>query len=124
MKAKLVYCAFVTLIALLFSPGIAAAHEVTIDNHAKLGNGPEIQPGKYRVELLKNQDSSEVVFYRGNDEVVRTQATVVMEPKKASQTAVYYSNLDSGRMITQINVAGWKERLVFEQPSQEQARPE
>jgi hypothetical protein len=124
MKIKLMYCAFVAVIALLFTAGISLAHEVTISNLAKLGNGPQIEPGTYRVEVLKNQESPEVIFYEGEDEVIRTQVKLVTEPTKARQTAVYYNNLDSGRIITQIHVEGWKERLMFEQPAQEPARSE
>jgi hypothetical protein len=45
---------------------IAAAHEVRISDPAKVGPSSELQPGTYRVEVVKNQDSSEVHFYKGS----------------------------------------------------------
>jgi hypothetical protein len=114
MKHKLMYCGIAVSLVLLFAAGTSVAHEITISTTARLGNGPTLEAGKYRVELIKNQDSSDAVFYRGHgDEVVRTPVTLVAEPSKSIQTEVHSREVDSGRVITQIRLQGSKETLVF-----------
>jgi hypothetical protein len=93
--------------------GVAAAHEVRISNVAKVGNNSELQPGTYRVEVVKNQGSSEVLFYEGSDLRLRAPVTLEPESEKSQLTEVHYSDLDGGKVITQIRIRGWKERLVF-----------
>lgn len=56
--------------------------EVTIVNLAKLGKGPQLVPGRYKVEVIKNQDSSEVAFYKGKHLVARVPATFTGETTK------------------------------------------
>jgi hypothetical protein len=113
MKHKMLYPCLASFLFVLVSAGIAIAHDVKIDLGAKLGNGPEMQPGTYRVELLKNQNAPEAVFYKGRSEVARVPITIAMESEKSRHTEVHYELLDDGRVINQIKIAGWKERLVF-----------
>lgn len=105
-----------TVVFALAAAGFSWAHEVTITYQSKLGNGPELQPGTYRVELIKNQETSEAAFYDGDQLVAQVPITIVVESEKSPQTEVHYETLDSGRVISQIRVAGWKERLVFRTP--------
>jgi hypothetical protein len=113
MKHKMMYRCLASVLFVFVSAGIALAHDVKIDLGARLGNGPEIQPGTYRVELLKNQDAPEAVFYKGRIEMARVPITIAMESQKSRHTEVHYELLDDGRVINQIKIAGWKERLVF-----------
>ncbi|MFZ0960585.1 MAG: hypothetical protein WAO35_06735 [Terriglobia bacterium] len=94
---------------------IAAAHEVTIGQRAKIGYGPELQPGTYRVEVVKNEDSAEVSFFNGGDLVVTVPATLKKESVKCNNTEVHSEEVDGGRVITKIWLQGWKESLVFMQ---------
>ena len=119
MKHKLVSCGFVAFMLLLFAANDSFAHEVRIAGAARLGNGPIIDAGTYRIELVKNQDSSEAVFYHGNDEVARVPITVVSEASKANRTEVHTEVRDDGRVITQIRLQGSKEALFFEQAREE-----
>ncbi|HEV2425122.1 MAG TPA: hypothetical protein VGZ29_09880 [Terriglobia bacterium] len=102
---------------LLAGAGIGLAHEVFITYQAKLGNGPELQAGTYRVEIVKNQDLSEVAFYQGKELIAQVPITIVMESQKSRHTEVHFESLDNGRVINQIRVAGWKETLVFREPA-------
>ena len=114
MRHKLMYWGITAFLVLLFTAGSSVAHEITISTTARLGNGPTLEAGKYRVELIKNQDSSDAVFYRGHDdEVARTPVTLVAEDSKSRQTEVYSRTIDGGRVITQIRLQGSKETLVF-----------
>jgi len=94
---------------------IAAAHEVRVTDPAKVGPGSELQPGTYRVEVVKNQDSSEVHFYKGGDLWLRVPVTLATEKAKAQNTEVHYSQLNGGKVITRIRLEGSKESLIFNQ---------
>jgi len=124
MKHKLMYCGIATFLVLLFAAGSSVAHEVTISTTATLGTGPALEAGTYRVELIKNQDSSEAVFYKGHDEVARAPVTLVAEASKSSRTEVHSRSAEGGRVITQIRLQGSKEKLVFEQTPDEPSESE
>ena len=119
MKHKLQYCGFVAFMFLLFAASTSLAHEVKIAGAARLGNGPIIEPGTYRIEVIKNQDSSDAVFYHNDNEVARAPVTLVSEPAKARRTEVRSEVRDDGRVITQIRLQGSKEALVFEEAPEE-----
>ena len=82
MKHKLECCGFVAFMLLLFAANTSFAHEVRIAGAARLGNGANIEGGTYRIEVIKNQDSSDAVFYHYGDEVARVPVTLVSEPAK------------------------------------------
>ena len=113
MNDKTIHQVLLTTIFVLAAAGFTLAHEVVISDKAKLGNGPELQPGTYQIELIKNQDTSEAAFYKAGDLVIRVPVMIVAESEKSRQTEVHYETLDQGRVINQIRVAGWKETLVF-----------
>jgi hypothetical protein len=119
MTTKLVYCGFVAFMFLLSAASTSLAHEVKITGAARLGNGPFIEEGTYRIEVIKNQDSSDAVFYHNDNEVVRTPVRLVSEASKARQTEVWSEGRDDGRVITQIRLQGSKEALVFEPVEEE-----
>ena len=119
MKYKLVSCGFVAFMLLLFAANTSCAHELKIAGAARLGNGPIIEPGTYRIEVIKNQDSSDAVFYHNDSEVARGPVTLVSEPAKAMRTEVWSEERDYGRVITQIRLQGSREALVFEQAREE-----
>jgi hypothetical protein len=69
--------------------------------------------------VIKNQDSSDAVFYHDDEEVARAPVTLVNETSKARQTEVWSELRDDGRVITQIRLQGSKEALVFEEAPEE-----
>jgi hypothetical protein len=103
------------LVCTLVLVSIATAHEVSIMHQAKVGSGPELQPGTYRVEVVKNQDSAEVRFFQGRDLVATAPATLTKEAVKCNNTEVHSEQVDGGWLITKIRLAGSKEGLVFKQ---------
>ena len=119
MKHRLLSCGFVAFMLLFFAATTSFAHEVKIAGAAQLGNGPIIEEGTYRIEVIKNQDSSQAVLYHKGDEVARVPVTLVSEASKAQQTAVYSEVREDGRVITQIRLQGSKEALVFEPVEEE-----
>ena len=101
----------------LAAAGFALANEVVINNQAKLGSGPELRPGTYRLKLIKNHDTSEVAFYKSGNLVIQVPVVTVAETEKSPRTEVHYETLDQAKVISQIRIAGWKETLVFKAQS-------
>jgi hypothetical protein len=124
MRHKPMYCGIIAFLFLLFAAGSSSAHEITISESSKLGKGPTIEAGTYRIELIKNQDASHAVFYAGKDEVARAPVTLVAEPSKSRQTEVHSEEVDGSRTITQIRLQGSKEKLVFERAGEEPGESE
>jgi len=113
MSYKLLYRVLATAVFVLVTAGLSLAHDVKINYQTKLGNGPELQPGTYRLELVKNSDATEAAFYQGKVLVASVPVTVEMQSQKSPHTAVHYETLDSGRVINKIRVTGWRESLIF-----------
>jgi len=113
MNRKTISRALATVVFALAAASLSWAHEVNIMYQAKLGNGPELQPGTYRLEIVKSPELSEAAFYRDGELIAQVPITIVAESEKSSHTEVHYESLDTGRVINQIRVVGWKDRLVF-----------
>jgi hypothetical protein len=124
MENRMMYRMLAAVVFMLVAASFTFAHEVKIGERARLGDGPELKPGTYRLELVKNQDTSEAVFYKDEDLVARVPITVVKESDKSRQTEVHSELLDGGRVINEIRVAGWRERLLFREPGQTPATVE
>ena len=107
------------LICALVFVSIAAAHEITIGQLAKIGNGQTLEPGTYQVEVEKMQGSAEVLFFQGGELVVTAKATLTKEAVKCNNTEVHSEEADGTRVITKIWLRGWKESLVFKQDTPE-----
>jgi hypothetical protein len=109
------YRTLFTLACALIFVSVAAAHELSIAQRVRIGNGPELQPGTYRVEVVKKQDSAEVTFSQGDDLMVTVSATLTKEATKCKSTEIYSEAVEGGRVITKIRLQGSKESLVFTQ---------
>jgi hypothetical protein len=101
------------LVFMLLMGCFASAHDVIITNESKLRNGPVLKPDTYRLEIVKNQDASEALFYKGKNLVLRTPVTLAEEANKSKATEVHSEAVDAENVITMIRVQGWKESLVF-----------
>jgi hypothetical protein len=115
MPKRMAYRILCTLVCTLVFISIAAAHEVRISERAKVGNGPELEQGTYRVEVEKNQDSAEVLFFQGGELIVTAPAILTKEAVKCDNTEIHSEEVDGERVITKIWLQGWKESLVFKQ---------
>ena len=104
-------------IFMLVFASIATAHEVRLSEPARVANASKLQPGLYRVEVVKNQNSSEALFYEGRDLRLRVPVTLTTEAKKAQYTEVHTTALDDGMVLSQIRLEGSRETLVFDQAS-------
>jgi hypothetical protein len=115
MSKRMGYRILSTLVCTLVFMSIATAHDVSIRDRVKIGNGPELQPGAYRVEVEKNQDSAQVLFFQGEELVVTAPATLAKEAVKCKNTEIHSEVVDGGQVVTKIWLQGWKESLVFKQ---------
>jgi hypothetical protein len=119
MSKRIGYGILSTLVFMFVFLSIAAAHEITIGQLAKIGSGQTLEPGTYRVEVERNQDSAEVLFFQGGELVVTAKATLTKEAVKCNNTEVHSEEVDGTRVITKIWLRGWKESLVFKQDTPE-----
>jgi hypothetical protein len=81
---------------------------------SKIASGPELQPGTYKVELDSKATSPEILFYQNSKLVAQAPAKLVDEGKKSDQTEVFYSTVGSEHVITQIDLQGWTQEVMFE----------
>ena len=70
------------------------------------------------MDLLNTEATPKVVFYRGNEVVAEAAAKAVDGPKKANQTQILYTMKDNASIITEMRVAGWKEKRIIEEPQE------
>jgi hypothetical protein len=119
MHRKSVLPALATMIALFLATGLAFAKTkgVTLDRTAKLADGPQLAAGSYKVDVLNMQNKPEVVFYQGKDVVAKVPAKLVAEPMKAEHTEVTYNTAMRPQVIIEIQLSGWKDKLVFSNPT-------
>lgn len=108
---------------LLFATGVASAKfprlskstnksaEIEITQQARLGNGPELQPGSYKVTLVNNSNSPEVAFYQNGKLVAQAPVQLVAGANKFNQTEIE-SNSDTHTII-EIRLQGWTQRILF-----------
>lgn len=120
MKNRFFQAALVSGAAMLLSaatafPLFGAVRPGSIDvlYHSKVENGPYLAPGQYKVELAKNTRSPEVLFYQDGKVVAEAPANLVDRSKKTDQTKVYYNTADGQHFITQIDLRGSTENIMF-----------
>jgi hypothetical protein len=100
--------------ALVFLPA-ATAHQVSISQQTAVGNGTNLEPGTYRVEVVKGQEAAEVKFFLRDNMVASVSATLTPEGEKCRATQVHTDVVDGANVITKIWLVGSRESLVFRQ---------
>src|SRR5690349_18116742 len=117
MSRKTRYGILFAVISGVVFAAVGAAHEVSIVDRTKIGKGSELKPGAYRVEVVRNQDACEVLFYKSGDLMVRAPASVTTESRKAKETEIHFEQADGGQRITRMQLQGSKDILVFNETS-------
>lgn len=126
MKTRVSVSVFAGVLALALSAPFASAKlfnfshsdhkSATVDflYAAKLGNGPEIQPGNYKMTLMDDSNTPKVGFYQNGKLVAETSAKLVSEPEKSQQTEIFYNHQGKkDETVTQVQISGWTQKLVF-----------
>jgi hypothetical protein len=115
MKIKFLRSIAGAAVALLFVCGLtfAKTSHVNLMYRGEVGQ-LTLAPGKYTVRVNTTSTTPEMAFYQNGKLVGRTPVQVVSKSKKNSQTMVYYNAPKNNlRRVTQIDVSGWKDKLVF-----------
>jgi hypothetical protein len=115
MKNKLVRSMVGAAVVLLFicGPTFAKTSHVNLIYSGKVGQ-LTLAPGTYRVKVNTASATPEMAFYRNGKFIGQTPVRVVSEARKNSKTMVYYNApKDNVRRVTQIDLGGWKDKLVF-----------
>lgn len=112
------------LTAVLFSVSLALArssgsqrapHKTTnidVPQAARLGNGPELKAGSYRVTVTESA-SPEVEFYQRGKLIAETPAKLVAQNRKSTQTDISYNRQGKNQVITEMDINGWNQKVVF-----------
>lgn len=102
--------------ALLFVCGLsfAKASNVNLIYRAQVGKDLVLAPGNYRVVVNPQSKTSDAAFYQDGKLVGKAPVKVVSEAKKNSQTEVFYGSPHNNvRHISQMDLNGWHDKLIF-----------
>jgi hypothetical protein len=126
MKTKISKRTLEVIVAVLLVAGVAFARRpshadsrgrsagVDILWRAMVPNGPSLSQGHYKVTLNTQSSSPELEFYQDGTLVGQAPVTLVPESSKNEQTEVFYDDGNKGdRTITEFDLGGWKDKLVF-----------
>lgn len=87
---------------------------VEIIQEARISGGPTLQSGEYKVALTNNSSTPEIGFYRNGKLVAQVPAKLVDQGKKIDETKVYYDTRGTNTdVITQMDLRGWREKVLF-----------
>ena len=87
---------------------------VAIDQTARIPGGPTLQSGEYKVVLNNNSRAPEMEFYQNGKLIAQVPAKLIDQGKKIDETKIYYdTRSDNTEVITQIDLSGWREKILF-----------
>jgi hypothetical protein len=120
--ASKIHTGLVSTVAVVFLfSGLAfgKSKQITLAYPTTVGNSLRLTPGNYRINVTGNTKTSEVQFYDHYGRFVgQAPAKVVNESQKNTQTEIHYHSLTPNRqLLTEISPGGWRENLVFSDPS-------
>lgn len=128
MKNDVLNKSMVTAAGILFAAGVAFAKfpsfdlghsskqsaSVEIYQAARIPGGPTLQSGEYKVVLNNNSPAPEIGFYQNGKLVAQVPAKLVDPGKKINETKVYYVTRGANaEVITQMDLSGWREKVLF-----------
>jgi hypothetical protein len=120
MHNKLMKSLLGAVIAVFFVSALtfAKSAHINILYRGELGSSVTLLPGNYKMVVNPLATTPSVAFYQNGKLVGTARVRVVTEARKNSQTEVFYSApRNKLRGITQIDVSGWKDKLVFKKSS-------
>ncbi len=128
MKKDVLNKSMVAAVGVLIAAGVAFAKfpsfdlghsskssaSVAIDQTARIPGGPTLQSGKYKVVLNNNSPTPEMGFYQNGKLVAQVPAKLVDQGKKINETKIYYDTRGADtQVITQMDLSGWREKVLF-----------
>lgn len=104
-------------VALFFVCGLtfAKSSHINLIYRGQIGHSSvTLLPGKYKVSVDNPSSTPQMSFYQDGKLVGTAPVKLVTEANKNSQTEVFYSAPKDGvRHISQIDISGWRDRLMF-----------
>lgn len=103
------------VVSLLFcGVTFARSHSVNVLYSARIGSQLRLAPGNYNLVINNHSQKPEAAFYKDGKLIGTAPVKLVSEARKISQTEIEYGSLSgSFRPITQIEINGWRDKLVF-----------
>ncbi len=94
--------------------GVAKSDQVNIIYETRVGNGPTLKPGVYKLAVINDPQSPKVQFYQNGKRVAEVPAKLVSQSKKNPETEVYYNTVGKDdHVLTEIRLNGWTENIMF-----------
>ncbi len=120
MKHTLLKAAIGAAATLFLAGGImfAKTSNINVTYRADLGRNLTLAPGQYKMSVSTLAGAHQAAFFKNGKLVGTAPVNVVSETRKNDQTMVYFSSPHNDvRHITQIDVGGWKAKLMFGEPA-------
>ena len=90
--------------------------DVDIFQAARIPGGPTLQSGEYQVVLNNTSTTPEIGFYQNGKLVAQVPAKLVDQGKKISETEITYDTQGANtQVITEMDLSGWREKVLFGQ---------
>lgn len=103
-------------VALVFAGGMlfAKGENINLIYRGRIDNHLTLAPGNYKMDVTTAAQHPEAIFSQNGKVIGEAPVKVVAEASKNSQTQIYYSSPDNHvRQITQIDVGGKRDHLMF-----------
>jgi hypothetical protein len=79
-----------------------------------LADGTQLQPGSYKVTLLSETGSPQIVFYKDGKLVCKCPVKLEDAGTKIPFTQISYDQgADKTRRITMMEIAGWTQKVIL-----------
>ncbi|MGH9357179.1 MAG: hypothetical protein ACRD10_13710 [Terriglobia bacterium] len=99
---------------LLCGMTFAKSSNVNFLYRAQVGSHLTLAPGAYKVVVNNRPQATEASFYKDGQLAGKVPVRLVSEGQKISRTEIYYgAPSGQSRPVTEIEINGWKNKLVF-----------
>ncbi|HET9180362.1 MAG TPA: hypothetical protein VFQ24_18550 [Terriglobia bacterium] len=125
-KIHTVALSVLSVIFLFTGMAFARTKNINVLYPATVGKMLTLKPGNYKIEVVNNNPKAPAVQFYNHDGKLVGEAPVKLVDKshKNNQTLVdYYTIASNDHAITEISPSGWKEDLVFSQPTSGNLKP-
>jgi hypothetical protein len=89
--------------------------DVTIYSMTRISGGPTLQSGEYKVVSNNNSATPEIGFYQNGKLVAKVPAKLVDRGKEFDDTAFYYDAKGASLAMSEMDLNGWREAVLFGQ---------
>ena len=87
---------------------------ISIAFTATLADGTQLQPGSYKVTLLSETGSPQIVFYKDGKLVCKCRVKLEDAKTKIPFTEISYEQgADKTNRITTMEIGGWTQKLIL-----------